>query len=447
MKLGYKPEFKRPSSFDEVVRDDPFGLLKNLSEKRVSMDVSDKVKENFEEIASFVKQYDRIPRLDSDDFDEQLLAKSYLALIKESPAGKDYCESLLSQHEVNDSIKFSRRQDPRIEIIEKQIDAMKDKRYEDFDDVLADDPLGLLSDVTGQPVQHETWRDAKSRTNSSSADDVVAKVELCRDFFRYEKYFDTINDYLERGHLLAVNISESSAKADIALGDVFVVNGVMSLIAAVYEETSTKANVAGKLQYRVRQILANGSELSPYNTSIKTSFYKSEYPSKRIVALDVIGGDFLTQMIEELKELEAGSTNNVLSGYIYVLATLSKNPRIKEFSQAGNLVKIGYTSVDVHRRIANAENEATYLYAPVRILKTYKCYNFNAKNLEQVLHSILSSHCLNVTIKDKDGKRYRPKEWFTINAATASEIIEHIFAEDINLYYVDPIQGKLKLKP
>ena len=63
-----------------------------------------------------------------------------------------------------------------------------------------------------------------------------------------------------------------------------------------------------------------------------------------------------------------------------------------------------------------------------------------------MLHTILADFNLKVNLKDSDGNIYHPREWFTINVNTASEIIEHIFARDLNLYYLDKIQGKLKLK-
>ena len=55
MRLISKKEFKKPESFDELLQDDPFGLLANVGEKRLSMSVSDKIKAAFEEIADFVK--------------------------------------------------------------------------------------------------------------------------------------------------------------------------------------------------------------------------------------------------------------------------------------------------------------------------------------------------------------------------------------------------------
>ena len=40
-----------------------------------------------------------------------------------------------------------------------------------------------------------------------------------------------------------------------------------------------------------------------------------------------------------------------------------------------NLYKIGYSSIPVEERIKSAEQEPTYLMAPVKIVTTFKCYN------------------------------------------------------------------------
>lgn len=80
------------------------------------------------------------------------------------------------------------------------------------------------------------------------------------------------------------------------------------------------------------------------------------------------------------------------------------------------------------------------------MIRTYECYNFDPRNLEDVLHTILASHRLNVELKDKNGTIYRPKEWFTVSYQTAIEIVELLFAGDLSSYYIDNIQGKLKHK-
>ena len=62
------------------------------------------------------------------------------------------------------------------------------------------------------------------------------------------------------------------------------------------------------------------------------------------------------------------------------------------------------------------------------------------------MHTLLATQRLNVTLKDKEGKVFKPREWFTVGIETADAIIQHIFAGDIDKYYIDSIQGKLRQK-
>ena len=443
MRLTSKKEFKKPESFDELLQDDPFGLLANVGEKRLSMSVSDKIKAAFEEIADFVKSNNRLPSVDSDDFDEELLAEKFNALIKDAPEGKTYCESFLEENKDKNLLEgmhiFSKEKS-----LDAHIEKMETTEYNSVDDIFNDDPLGLLSDVGDKAVESENWH--KEREDSSSTvDGKVAKQKVCKDFFKYQRYFDEINRLLSEGHLISVPIHGDNAS--IQLADIFVVNGVMSIIADVDDDSTYKIKSSRKLTYRVKQIFINGTESTPLSTSIKTTFYaKSDIPGRRIIHADPIGLNFIEDMRNELVKTSEGSANAILTGYIYILSSKSKHPVIKKFTEQSNLVKIGYCTTDVATRIANAEKDPTYLCAPVNVLKTFQCYNFDPRNLEDVLHTILASHKLNVELKDTNGNTFRPREWFTVSVETASDIIDHLFAGDIADYYIDKIQGKLKRK-
>ena len=442
---------KRPKSLEEVFSDDPFGLLDNLGAKRQSLSVSEKVKLIFEEIAEFVKENQRLPSVDSDDFDEELLAEKYNTLIKEAPEGKTYCESFLENNATpTKSENLSRGiSSEKVTIIPEEvsshIDDMKSKVFNSIDDVFSDDPLGLLSAVGDEPIEIESWNNNGDSyiERSKSGDNQIAKQKECEDFYRFEKYFTEINSLLSEGHLTYKSIK---GDATIELGDIFVINGLMSIIADIYSDTRRKVESSRKIQYRVRQIFANKKESNPYSTSIKTNFYSSDMPCSRLVPNDSVGSQFLLKMNKELVSIRNGNTNAISSGFIYILASQSKEPCLQSLIEKGSLVKIGFSHGEVAKRIANAQKESTYLCAPVTVLKTYECFNFDARNLEDVLHTILADFNLKVNLKDSDGNIYHPREWFTINVNTASEIIEHIFARDLNLYYLDKIQGKLKLK-
>lgn len=73
----------------------------------------------------------------------------------------------------------------------------------------------------------------------------------------------------------------------------------------------------------------------------------------------------------DLERLSSGSSN-VMTGYVYILSSRSTNPTIRNFAEQSKLVKISYCTTDVKTRIANAENEPTYLCAPVNVIRTYE---------------------------------------------------------------------------
>ena len=73
------------------------------------------------------------------------------------------------------------------------------------------------------------------------------------------------------------------------------------------------------------------------------------------------------------------------TGHIYVLTSQSEK---EEIASLENLYKIGYSSTSVQERIKNAENEPTYLMAPVKIESSWMCYNMNAQKFEQLIHTI-----------------------------------------------------------
>lgn len=67
------------------------------------------------------------------------------------------------------------------------------------------------------------------------------------------------------------------------------------------------------------------------------------------------------------------------------------------------MYKVGYTCGSVEKRIANAENESTYLYAPVKIYAEYQVANLNSETLEISIHHALANYRLDVDIKVPNG--------------------------------------------
>ena len=391
-----------------------------------------------------------MPNEASDDFEEQILFKRYQKVLSVYSAAKEECEALLPEElRSKKTEKISRTRMTRDEVIKKEVEDMHSRLFTDLDSVFAADPLGLLDDV-GQSdlvVEHEYWRDSEAyKAKTFVFEEPLAKAVKCAEFDKFKRYFNEVKLLLSQDHVKQVKIVGGDS-IDIVPGQFFVIDGVFSLIAEASLEDKKTSKASKKIKYRVRQIFDNGTESSPYSTSVKASFYKSVPPCVRLVENDDIGREFFSRLVRELDPLfEKLDNAGKPDGYVYILGTLSTEPVIQKFLEHSHLIKIGYTSNTVEERIANAQNESTYLCAPVKVLRTIACKNFYALALENALHTIFAAHRLNVTLKDNEGHTYKPKEWFTVSADTACEVVEHIMANDLHLYYIDPIQGRLKQK-
>lgn len=104
---------------------------------------------------------------------------------------------------------------------------------------------------------------------------------------------------------------------------------------------------------------------------------------------------------------------------------MSKDPQI---SNIKSLYKVGFTAGSVKKRIANAENESTYLYAPVKLIEQIQIINLNPEVLETAIHHALTDYRLEVEIKAPNGKTITPREWFVIDLPKIEDIISHIVA-------------------
>ena len=111
-----------------------------------------------------------------------------------------------------------------------------------------------------------------------------------------------------------------------------------------------------------------------------------------------------------------------------------------------DLYKVGFASSSVDERIKNARHEATYLYAEVQKVATYKVYNRNADKLESLLHRFFANACLDIDLFNEKGQRLNPREWFVVPFDVIEETIQLILNENIVNYEYDPVSKKIKLK-
>jgi hypothetical protein len=150
-----------------------------------------------------------------------------------------------------------------------------------------------------------------------------------------------------------------------------------------------------------------------------------------------------TTPVHVFKSFNSITDEDSQTGYIYIVKSLSDNPGI---SSLENLYKIGFSTMSVEERVKNAVIDPTYLMAPVKIISTFECYNFNPQKLEQLLHNFFGTACLNVDIFDANNKRFTPREWFIAPLEVIEKAIELIISGGVVNYRYEPTHRKIVLR-
>jgi hypothetical protein len=268
------------------------------------------------------------------------------------------------------------------------------------EDLLAELGVSAPDDESIASLRH-----VRSQEERRAAED-IANRERCADFKTFEPLFEQVRRDLQAGVRQTRRFGEN---ASIKLGEFFILGGQLAFVAAVPEELTTEH---GHAQGRLRVIYDNGTESDPLLRSFQRALYKDE-TGRRIT--DPSAGPLFADHAED---------DDVRSGTIYVLQSLSEHPQI-----AGNrewLHKIGVTGGDVEARIADAMNQATFLLGAVKRVRTYQLYNINRTKLEHLLHEIFAPARLDVEIADRFGKPVKPREWFLAPLSAIDEAVERI---------------------
>ena len=128
------------------------------------------------------------------------------------------------------------------------------------------------------------------------------------------------------------------------------------------------------------------------------------------------------------------------TGYIYVLRSLSEDPRIQEIE---DLFKIGFSRQPVLERIKNAASDPTFLMADVAPVTHFETYNLNPQQFEKLIHRFFAKACLNLDIIGEDGKRFTPREWFIVPLPIIEQAIKLLISGDIVNYRYDAEQQQI----
>lgn len=110
------------------------------------------------------------------------------------------------------------------------------------------------------------------------------------------------------------------------------------------------------------------------------------------------------------------------TGFVYVLRSLSEKPEVQ------GLLKVGTTSGAVEDRIAHAETQSTFLFAPVVIVETYELVGHSAKEVEQRIHRALRPYHMALRVTGPDGRSFSSTEWFKATTELVEKAIRQVLA-------------------
>ena len=102
--------------------------------------------------------------------------------------------------------------------------------------------------------------------------------------------------------------------------------------------------------------------------------------------------------------------------------------------------------MDISERVKYAENEPTYLMAPVSVITFFECYNLNPQKLENMVHRFFGESCLKLDVYDNDGIRHSPREWFIAPLEIIEKAVELIISGSIVDYVYDKHEQKIVIK-
>ena len=255
--------------------------------------------------------------------------------------------------------------------------------------------------------------------------DYVAQHKLCENFEDYKPLFAKVHQELKEGRRSLVKINKT---ATLTAGRYYFISGQMLLLEQIGELKKSSNSLPDA---RTRCIYENGTESDILLQTLRKN---------------VVGDGYAISELQE--EMDAQffknsdiTTEDKVTGYIYILSSLSSNPVVKKEK---NLYKIGFTTNSVEQRIANAENDPTYLMAPVKIVATYKVVNMNSQMFEDLVHQLLMPVQFQVTVFDEQGKEHQPQEWFVVPLPVVDVIIKKIMDGTIVGYTYNPQQECLE---
>jgi hypothetical protein len=400
---------KKKLTIDDIFDDDDFGLLDSKTKTATVKTDEDRLADSFEEINAFFDKNQREPNKSSMS-EYGLMAK--LKNFRENEAQK----KVLKPYDRHNLLGYVE--------MEKQT----------IDDVLNDDEFDLLD--TDKDLDIFKFKHTPRPEERADADFVAQRKPLKeKDFEKYEAMFQKVHKEIKEGKRKILPFT--NIEKNLHVGDFYLMDGLLLYLESANlkkEEWEQKSGNRVRVEGRTRTIFENGT----YSNMLYRSLGKQIQKNGKLITntYDKIEQDLFvnTGLVKE---------EDIQSGWIYVLKSKSTNTQIVTIK---DLYKVGFASNSVDERIKNARHEATYLFAEVQKVATYKVYNRNADKLESLLHRFFANACLDIDLFNEKGQRLNPREWFVVPFDVIEETIQLILNENIVNYKYDTLTKKIKLK-
>lgn len=368
------------------------------------------------EVNAFFDEAGLIPDPEAADYEEMRLGTLWAGLLRRGPIddlGNLDRNGLLSGPKALNAEPAVLERDWREEPAEEEVPASLDEIF-DEDEIEVSDAFTTIRHVT--PAEDRLVPDHR------------AEFYPCHDFEKFRDMFSGLQKALEAGDR---EIRPIGHKEELRIheGAIFVRKGLLTYVAEKAEMTVR----GGKRDHRLRIIFSNGTESDPLLSSFRDAL--TDDPTARAIHRHGLGAMDPKWEADRLD----------LSGTVYVVRSRSQEPQIAEVSNI--LLKIGVTTQDVRRRIADARNDPTFLLAPVELVATYDLLNLHWRKVENLLHRFFyAARPKDLWITDRFGKKVHPREWFYVLPEHVKIATEAIKNANLHELEYDPKKQIIKKK-
>ncbi|SDF87416.1 GIY-YIG nuclease family protein [Sulfitobacter delicatus] len=406
---------KRYRSLDDIFEeDDELGLLADIRPRRSNTSSPEgRNAEIVVEVNDFYEAHGRLPDESGATIEEMKLGTIWRSIRSEPSEtmvaadrnrllgyGRPFVSSAVDGTTATKSREPSWRDDPD----EVDVPLSLDDIFDEDDDDIPEAMIGM---------RHVT--PAAEREKPAHRADMIP----CADFGVFEQGFVDMQAKLDAGEREASPV-EDRQELRPKEGDFMIHRGLLAYVAEITEHTRR----GGKPDHRLRIIFSNGMESDPLMSSLRKALWADR--TARAIhrpGLGPLDPDWNADALQ-------------LTGTIYVARSKSERPEIKEVRNI--LHKIGVTSQDVKRRVADAKNDPTFLLADVEIVATYELRNLSRMKIEDLLHRFFDvARPSGLTITDRFGKKVFPREWFYVLPDHIAEAVRLIEAGTLHLYRYD----------